>query len=219
MKRISIVITLLFCIGGLIALWNANRTPSEVITIYKTVPYTPKSIRPTPVQNVQSPTSVPVAETERTADPDEREKKEVLLEDDAKLMPEADAFSEWLEQLDTELSEGPLSEERGEVAETDTATEIPYSELSRMVREAYTMESILNEYDIYVDELGKDVCPKCVTYNFHIARSQTGQDHDQWCCFECNPRGGDVIDFVSWMEGIDVTIAARDLAERAGLLK
>ena len=114
MKRISIIITCLFCIGGLIALWNANRTPPEVITIYKTVPYTPKSTRATPVQNVQSPTSVPVAETERTAYSDETEKKEVLSEDAAKLMPEADAFSEWLEQLDTELSEAPLSEGEGE---------------------------------------------------------------------------------------------------------
>ena len=219
MKRIYIVITSLFCVGGLIGLWSANRPPPEVIKIYKTVPYTPKSTRPMPVQSVQSPTSVPVAETERTAYSDETEKKEVLSEDDAKLMPEADAFSGWLEQLDTELSEAPLSEERGEVADTDTVTEIPYSELSRRVREAYTMESVLNEYDVYVDELGKDVCPKCVTYNFHIVRSQTGQDHDLWCCFECNPGGGDVIDFVSWMEGIDVTIAARDLAERAGLLK
>ena len=219
MKRISIVITLLFSIGGLIALWNANRPPPEVITIYKTVPYSPKSTRPMPVQNVQSPTSVPVAETERTAYSNETAKKEVLSEDDAKLMPEAGAFSEWLEQLDTELSEAPLSEEREEVADADTVTEIPYSELSRRVREAYTMESVLNEYDIYVDELGKDVCPKCVTYSFHIVRSQTGQDPDLWCCFECNPGGGDVIDFVSWMEGIDVTIAARDLAERAGLLE
>lgn len=220
MKRISIVITLIFCVGGLIALWNENRTPPEVIKIYKTVPYTPKSTRATPVQNVQSPTSVPVADTETMEYPDEMQTTKVLSEVDAALTHQGNALSAGAAPL-SEDSTPPLSEENEKVVahETDTATEIPYSELSRMVREAYSMESVLNEYGIYPDELGKDVCPKTGNYSFHIVRSQTGQDVDLWCCFECEPTGGDVIDFVSWMEGVDVTVAARDLAERAGLMK
>ena len=122
--------------------------------------------------------------------------------------------------LDTEGSTEPLSEGQEEVVahETDTATEIPYSELSRMVRAAYDMESVLNEYGIYVDEIGKDACPKCVTYNFHILLSLT-DGPDEWCCMECEYPGGDVIDFVAWREDIDVTEATRYLAERAGLLE
>jgi len=220
MKSLFIFLTSLLCIGSLIGLWRAKRTPPEVIKIYKAVPYEPKSTRATEVENVQSPTSAPVAETEDTVYSDEIQTNEVLSEEEVELMREEDEFWEWFASLDTELSWEDFFEEGEDVVEheTATATEIPYSELARLVREAYEMEWILNEYGIYVDEIGKDVCPKCSGYDFHMIRSLTG-GYDEWCCMECEYPGGDVIDFVAWIEDIDEKEAARYLAGRAGLLE
>ena len=40
-----------------------------------------------------------------------------------------------------------------------------------------------------------------------------------WCCFSCNNRSSDVIEFVSRIEGIDELQAARFLAKQAGLIE
>lgn len=104
-------------------------------------------------------------------------------------------------------------------SETDTGIEIPYSELVRIVREAYEMESTLNAYGTYVDENGRGVCPKCSLTDFRLLLSRLTGKYDEWCCMDCEWPGGDVIDFVAWMENIDVTEAAQHLAKRPGLLK
>ncbi len=221
MKSRFIFILSLLCIGGLIGLWLAReKPPPEVIKIYKAAPYVPKSTRATAGEGTHSPTSVPVAETASTAYSDGIQTNEVLSEEDAEQMPEEDDFWEWLELLETELAGENLSEEREDVVEpeTDTATEIPYPELARMVADIYDMESVLNEYGIYVDELGKSTCPKCARTDFVLIQSRI-DGNNQWACMDCEWPGGGVTDFVAWMEGIDNIEATRYLAERAGLIK
>lgn len=119
------------------------------------------------------------------------------------------------------LSGENLYEEGEDVVKHDTytATEIPYSELARMVTEAYEMESVLNAYGVYVDENGRGTCPKCSLTDFRLLLSRQVGRYDEWCCMDCEWPGGDVIDFVAWREDIDVTEAAQYLAERAGLLE
>ena len=213
--RYIFIILLLLCIGSLIAFWQA-KPPPEVIKIYKAVPYTPentpKSTRPTVVENVHLPAAA-VTETEGGVTSIDREENEMLSVDPAKLMTDSD---ELRERLDS--TEALHTEEHGEVADTDTITEIPSSELSRMVRETFDMASVLNAYDIFVDENGKADCPKCGTKHFHLLRN-SGAVFNEWCCMECEYPGGDVIDFVAWREGIDEEEATRALAESAGLLK
>ncbi len=54
-----------------------------------------------------------------------------------------------------------------------------------MVKDAYDMESVLNEYGIYVDKNNKAVCPKCTGYDFYLLESRTS-GHDEWCCDEAH---------------------------------
>lgn len=223
MKRISIVITSLFCVSSLIGIWMVKpKVQPEVIKIYKTVPYALKPVHMTRAEVTQTPVISDLSETEHlnTFQTDEAAEDNRISEYELSL-EEEDEFWEWLASLDTELSAETLSEKRKDVveSETDTATEIPYSELARMVREVYEMESVLNEYGIYVDENGKGICPKCSLTDFRLLLSIQTNRYDSWCCMDCEWPGGDVIDFVAWREDIDGTEATRYLAERVGLLE
>lgn len=220
MKSLFIFLISLLCLGGLIGIWRAKQTPSEVLKIYKAVPYEPKSTRALMVENVHSPAATPVAETEGAEYSDGIQTDEVLSEA-AEFIPEADEFGEWLTPLDTELSAEVFSGEREDFADPkiDTAGEILYSELERMVAAAYKMEDVLNTYGIYVNEDGRGHCPKCAQSDFYLLRSLKASTPDEWCCMDCEYPGGNVTEFVAWMESIDVTEATQYLAERAGLLK
>ncbi len=216
MKRIAIVIAGLFCIFGLIALWCANQPPPEVIKIYTAVPYAPKMSHTPAAEDVRSAYTAPSETAPLTAagagdDP---------IAGDSTSPEEYSAFLDWLDALEGELSMATLTEEPEDVAapEAETPTELPYWELRKMVKDAYDMESVLNEYGIYVDENNRAVCPKCTGYDFYLLESRTS-GHDEWCCLDCEYPGGDVIEFVAWIEGVEETEAARYLAERAGLLK
>ena len=220
MKSLFIFFISLLCLGGLIGFWRAKQTPSEVLKIYKAGPYEPKSTRVSAVENVHPPAGTPVAKTRGAEYSDGIQTNEALSKTD-EFIPEEGEFGEWLTSLDTELSVEALSGEREDIAapEIDTAGEIPYSELEKMVADAYEMEDVLNAYDIYVNKDGRGHCPKCAHSDFYLLRSVAANTPDEWCCMDCEYPGGNVTDFVAWIERIDVTEATQYLAERAGLLE
>lgn len=101
--------------------------------------------------------------------------------------------------------------------ESDT-TEISVSELEKMLMDAVNIEDVFKSYGINI-ELGRSICPKCSSQEFLLLKSDKSEILDQWCCMDCELMGGDVIEFVAWMEGVDRSSAIKKLASRAGALE
>ena len=84
---------------------------------------------------------------------------------------------------------------------------------------AYDLESVANEYGVFVDENGKGTCVKCGNSDFRLLRYRHKVRYEEWACMDCAWPGGDISDFVAWIEDIDLAEAVRYLAKRAGILK
>lgn len=101
--------------------------------------------------------------------------------------------------------------------ENDT-TEISVNELEKMLMDAVNIEDVFKSYGIYI-ELGRSICPKCSSQEFLLLKSDKPEISDQWCCMDCELMGGDVIEFVAWMESVDRSSAIKKLASWAGVLE
>lgn len=97
----------------------------------------------------------------------------------------------------------------------DSNTDISYAELYSMVIETCDLTEVINRYfdptDCY--------CPKCNQQDFEIMRNAKNGRLEFWCCFNCYNSVYDVIEFVTWIEGIDEWEAVRRLATQGEILE
>lgn len=228
MKQFIGIFVLILGLGSAICvLWilqHKDRGNSEVVKIYKTTPYVPRSVRP--VESSPSVTSVDVSTKDTTEDADAFE-----TGDDAATQSTTDNFSDdeaaFLEML-LMLEEEPETEEEEDTVDTeDEVPELTGGEIERMVLEAYDLHDILAEYDVTVSPYdNQGTCPLCSTpETFEVMLNGNTGNYDYWGCAAsyCIDNGvlksNDLIDFVARMEGRKRGEAARYLAERRGILE
>ena len=221
MKKIYVFIACLFL--GLIGFRIVRTKPPEVIKIYKTIPYQPKPTRTLQKERlITSLTETQVAETEHpnTLQTDEGIEDNRISE--YELSPEEESeFWEWLTGLEEPPTE-TLDTKPEEVTEPEgnPITELPYSELAKMVTDVYELEDVLNDYDVYVDEGGgSGYCPFCYQQDFQVMEYVKTGRREFWCCFNCSNRSSNVIEFVSRIKRIDELQAAMFLAKQAGIIE
>lgn len=226
-KFLILFVGCLLCIGILLAMQAGRRkSDSEVIRIYKATPYQPKRVGTPQTERTETFTDSTLSEDGNS---DAGLMHRPLLSDENRDSEAEKGFGESIADLarDSQISDlidEPVENEPAEamnLGEGMTEATIPYSELSKLVIDAYELEEVLNDYGVYVDEgNGGGRCPFCAhPEDFQVMTNAKTGRRESWCCFTCSNLSYSVIDFVSKMEGIDEFRAAALLAERAGLLE
>ncbi len=228
MKKISIFLASLFLIGSLILIsfWIGQpKKHPEVIKIYKVVPYEPKPLAIDRVQNSTPTTAKTSSEVSH-----QTEGFVETIQSDLPAQNRTSIETTMQEALDEQLvslEDHETTNAFGNAPEEEMDNqEIPEWKLYNLVKSAYELQDILNDYDIDIDSEhgGWGVCPLCSGDSFQVAYSARTGRASHWGCHNCNGgKGGTVIEFydfidlIAKVERIDRYQAMVDLAESAGL--
>ena len=228
-KFLILFVGCLLCISIFLAMQAGRRkSDSEVIRIYKATPYQPKRVGTPQTERTETLTDATLSDDGVDAGLMHRSPSPLLSDENGdseaeKVSGESIADLARDSQISDLIDESVENEpaEAMNLGEGMTEATIPYSELSKLVIDAYELEEVLNDYGVYVDEgNGGGRCPFCAhPEDFQVMTNAKTGRRDSWCCFTCSNLSYSVIDFVSKMEGIDEFRAAALLAERAGLLE
>lgn len=231
MRRFIGISVLILSVGLTICiLWILqlkHRSNSEVVTIYKTTPYIPRSVRP-----VKSLPLMPVVDhstngtTENAEAFKANDNEHTQSRKDSLFSEDEDAFWEML-SMDGNVLETTEPEEAADTGTEDEFPELTGGEIASMVLAAYDLRDILDEYGVTVSPYdNQGTCPFCSTpETFELIYNISTGNGDYWGCAAsyCIDNGvlkpNDLIDFVGRIEGMERYEAARYLAERKGLLE
>ena len=213
-KLVRVFILIIICFGLVMgSLWVLQKThrKTEVIKIYKTTPYEPKSVTAEDLE--QASTSVYVSPDAKTKHPNRLVTDDVeitpLTEDELSFLEDL-MFLEWTSTLETE-----------DEIEENKKLQLTYGEIENLVLEEYQLLDILFAYGVTFDPYNwEGTCPICGTPDqFQVMHNGNTGRPDYWSCLApyCGDNGVayypyDIIDFVAQMEGMKRYEAARHLA-------
>ncbi len=200
---------------------------SEVVKIYKTTPYIPRSVRS--VKSSPSTLSVDPSTngTTENAEAFEANNDEHRQSTEDNFLSESEAAFWEMVSMDRNVPETAEVEDAADTGTEDEVPELTGGEIASMVLDAYDLRNILDEYGVTVSPYdNQGTCPFCSTpETFEVIRNGSTGNYDYWGCAAsyCIDNGvlkpNDLIDFVRRIEGMERYEAARYLAERKGILE